>query len=147
MHSNKNKITDFLNKSRLNQLILFLFPLISIFLKCIFFQGFITGSNPYSFNFNTGYAIIVLDVCYFRGFLTVPSILIATQTANLDNLSGAVYSMFSPLDVIFIIDFFLFGIYVYFTRKYVSKINKRAIKTFLITFIMPILFIGYVPFN
>ncbi|NFN15427.1 LTA synthase family protein, partial [Clostridium botulinum] len=136
MHSNKNKITDFLNKSRLNQLILFLFPLISIFLKCIFFQGFITGSNPYSFNFNAGYdyarpffnyylafilifisfsllfkgkariiylftinilltAIIVLDVCYFRGFLTVPSILIATQTANLDNLSGAVYSMFS----------------------------------------------------
>ncbi|MBN1050822.1 LTA synthase family protein [Clostridium botulinum] len=188
MHSYKNKLINIFNKNTLNQLILFLFPLIAIVLKCIFFQSFITGNNPYSFDFNAGYdyakpflnyylafvlifisfsflfkgkariiylfiinilltAIILLDVCYFRGFLTVPSVLIATQTANLDNLSGAVYSMFSPLDYIFLIDLIVLGIYVYFTRRYISKINKRGIKIFLITFIMPILFIGYVPFN
>ncbi|AOR22560.1 LTA synthase family protein [Clostridium taeniosporum] len=188
MHSYKNKITNLFNKNRMNQWILFIFPLITIFLKCIFFQGFITNSNPYNFNFNAGYdyarpflnyylafilifisfsllfkgksriiylfvinilltVVIILDVCYFRGFLTVPSVLITMQTANLDNLSGAIYSMFSAFDFIFIIDFFLLGIYVYLTRKYIYKINKRAIKTFLITFIAPILFIAYIPFN
>lgn len=187
MHYDKNKI-NLLNKNRLNQCVLFLFPIISIFLKCIFFQGFVTSSTPYSFNFNAGYnyaepffnyylafilifisfsllfkgkgriiylfiinillsSLIILDVCYFRGFLTVPSVLIATQTANLDNLSGAVYSMFSSLDFIFIIDLIIFSIYVFFTRKYISKINKRAIKTFLLTFIAPILFLSYIPFN
>ncbi|SFC34285.1 LTA synthase family protein [Clostridium uliginosum] len=188
----KDKINYFfrenITKDTVNRFILFLIPLVSIVLKGIIFQGFLTNENPYSFNFNSGYTsaqsfinyyiafvliflsfsllfkgkgriiyifiidillttLIMLDLCYFRGFLTVPSILIATQTANLDNLSGAIYSMFSSMDFLFILDFIVLGIYIYFTRNSYKNIKRRSFKTFLFTFIIPILFIGYVPFN
>lgn len=92
-------------------------------------------------------ALTLLDVMYFRGFLTVPSILILTQTANLDNLGGSVMSMLSSYDFIFFLDFIILGVYVFFTRKTYSINPKRAIKTFLATFIIPLAFILYVPFN
>lgn len=92
-------------------------------------------------------ALILTDITYFRGFLTVPSVLILTQTANLDNLSGSIMSMFSPYDILFLLDFVIMGVYVFFTRKSYVKVQRRAIKTFLLTFIIPIIFIAYVPFN
>lgn len=91
--------------------------------------------------------LTLLDVMYFRGFLTVPSVLIFNQTANLDNLGGTVISMMSPLDIIFVLDLILLLIYVFFTRKSYSKNPKRSTKTFLTLFIIPLLFIGYVPIN
>ena len=39
--------------------------------------------------------LILLDLGYFRGFLTMPSALLLTQTANLDNMGGTISSMFS----------------------------------------------------
>ena len=47
--------------------------------------------------------IMLIDTWYFRGFLTVPSVLTLTQTANLDNMSGSILSMTSKLDVIILI--------------------------------------------
>lgn len=91
--------------------------------------------------------LTLVDLCYFRGFLTVPSVLILTQTANLDNLSGTILSLFSPYDLLFFIDFIIMAIYVFFTRKSYINRKKRAIKTFIATLIIPILFIAYVPFN
>ncbi|WP_024614004.1 LTA synthase family protein [Clostridium sp. Ade.TY] len=92
-------------------------------------------------------ALILTDITYFRGFLTVPSVLILTQTANLDNMSGSIFSMFSNYDFLFLIDFVVLGIYVFFTRKSYVRVQKRAIKSFLLTLILPIIFILYVPFN
>lgn len=91
--------------------------------------------------------LFLIDLWYFRGFLTVPSILIATQTANLDNLGGAAFSMISVLDLLFLLDFIILGIYVFFTKSYLFKKTKRAVKTFILTLILPIIFIGYIPFN
>ena len=91
--------------------------------------------------------LILTDITYFRGFLTVPSVLILTQTANLDNMSGSIFSMFSGYDLLFLIDFVVLGIYVFLTRKSYVRVQKRAIKSFLLTLILPIIFILYVPFN
>ncbi|WP_297630121.1 LTA synthase family protein [uncultured Clostridium sp.] len=91
--------------------------------------------------------LTLIDLCYFRGFLTVPSLLILTQTANLDNLSGTIFSLFSPADLLLFLDLVIMAIFVFFTRKSYVKRQKRAIKTFIATLILPILFIGYVPFN
>ncbi|MDS0528105.1 LTA synthase family protein [Clostridium sp. SHJSY1] len=90
--------------------------------------------------------ITLLDAMYFRGFLTVPSVLILTQTANLDNLEGTIFSMLSSYDILLFLDIIILGVYVYFTRKSYKKTN-RSIKAFLLTLILPILYIGYVPFN
>src|SRR5471030_495587 len=91
--------------------------------------------------------IMLIDTWYFRGFLTVPSVLTLTQTANLDNMSGSILSMTSKLDFIFLFDFIILGTYAYITRKSYTKKHKRAITTFLCTFILSILFIIYVPFS
>lgn len=92
-------------------------------------------------------SIILTDLLYFRGFLTLPSLLIVTQTANLDNMSGSIFSMITPYDLLFLLDFVILGIYVYVKRKAIFSVKKRAIKTFLVSFLGSIVFIGYVPFN
>jgi phosphoglycerol transferase MdoB-like AlkP superfamily enzyme len=91
--------------------------------------------------------LILVDLWYFRGFLTVPSALILTQTANLDNMSGSILSMTSKLDFIFISDFIILAVYALVTRKHFTKSHGRALKTFLCTFILSILFIIYVPLS
>ena len=92
-------------------------------------------------------ALIVLDVTYFRGFYTMPSALLLTQTANLDNMGGTIMSMFSNMDFLFILDFIVLGIFVFFTRKSYTTVKRRAPISFLIIFISSIVFIAYVPFN
>ena len=93
-------------------------------------------------------ALTLLDAMYFRGFLTVPSVLILTQTANLDNLGGTVFSMLSSTDYLLFLDLVILGIYVFLTRNtYKNNSGKRAIKTFLVTFIVPLIYVAYVPFN
>ena len=91
--------------------------------------------------------LTLLDVMYFRGFLTMPSVLILTQTANLDNLGGTVFSMMSPLDILFFLDLIILGIYVFKTRKKYKLVAPRSIKLFLITFIIPLIYVAYIPFN
>ncbi|MGG7145026.1 LTA synthase family protein [Clostridium nigeriense] len=92
-------------------------------------------------------ALIFLDLGYFRGFLTMPSALLLTQTANLDNMGGTISSMFSNMDFLLLIDFVVLGIFVFFTRKSYTKVKRRAPITFLVILISSILFIAYVPFN
>lgn len=91
--------------------------------------------------------LILVDTWYFRGFLTVPSAIVLGQTANLDNMSGSILSMTSKLDLIFLFDFIILAIYVFITKKSFTKKHNRNIKAFLCTFILPILFIIYVPIS
>lgn len=91
--------------------------------------------------------LTLIDVMYFRGFLTVPSVLIITQTANLDNLGGTLNSMISPIDIIFFLDFIILGLYVFFARKIYKTSVKRNLKAFLVVLIIPLIYIFYVPFN
>lgn len=91
--------------------------------------------------------LMLVDVWYFRGFLTVPSVLVLTQMSNLDNLSGSIFSMMNNLDILFLFDFIILAPYAYIFRKSFSKISRRSIKTFLIALLLPMLFIIYVPFS
>lgn len=184
----KSKIMNILSFDGLIRIILFLIPFISITLKCIVFQGFVTSSDPYILNFSNGLssakpfinyyyafiliflsfsllfkgkgrviylfvidiiitALIFLDLGYFRGFLTMPSALLLTQTANLDNMGGTISSMFSKLDFLLLIDFIILAIYVFFTRKSYTNVKRRAPLTFIVMILSSILFIAYVPFN
>ena len=92
-------------------------------------------------------ALTILDVMYFRGFLTVPSVLILTQSANLDHLGGTLISMLSPLDFVFLIDIIVLAIYVFFTRKGFKPSKKKNIKIFTVTLIIPLIYILNVPFR
>lgn len=91
--------------------------------------------------------LFIFDIWYYRGFNTVPSVFLLTQTSNLDNLSESIMSMISPTDYMFILDFVVIGAYAFIFRKYFNKGFKRAVKGFLVTFVLPFIFIAYVPFN
>ncbi|MBE6062289.1 MAG: LTA synthase family protein [Clostridium butyricum] len=186
-----SKSKNFFTKDSLIRLLFFIIPLISIVLKGIFYQGFITSGTPYSFNFTSGYyeisslslsyyfafafiflsfsflfkskgrliyiftidiivtALFIFDVWYYRGFNTVPSLLVLNQTSNLDNMTDAILSMISPMDWIFFIDFVILGILAYIFRSSfaINKNFKRAIRSFLLTFILPFVYVAYLPFN
>ena len=51
----KNFFTKYFTKDSLIRSLFFIIPLISIVLKGIFYQGFVTSGTPYSFNFMSGY--------------------------------------------------------------------------------------------
>lgn len=168
--------------------ILFMIPLIGLVLKSILFQGFLTSSNPYTFDFNKGYetaksyiayyyafallflsfsllfkgkgriiylfvvdllltALIVADLGYFRGFLTIPSALILTQTSNMDNMGATILSMFSRYDFLFFLDFIVLGFFVFFNKNLITKVKRRAPISFIFSIIITVLYIGYIPFN
>ena len=90
--------------------------------------------------------LIITDLAYFRGFSSVPSILIVTQTANLDNLGGSILSMFSPWDIIFVIDIIALIIYAIIYRG-ILKNSKRNLKAFIPVFLIPFLYVAWIPFN
>ena len=91
--------------------------------------------------------LILLDLGYFRGFLTMPSALLLTQTANLDNMGGTISSMFSNKDFLLFIDFIILGIFAFFTRKSYTRVKRRAPITFIVILLSSIIYIGYVPLN
>ena len=89
--------------------------------------------------------IIAVDLWYYRGFRTVPSLIIIKQTANLDNLTSSTLSMMSPLDILLFIDIILF-ILLWIKLKPVYKEAKRSVSLFILTFVISVGFIAYVPF-
>ena len=92
-------------------------------------------------------ALIFLDLGYFRGFLTMPSVLLLTQTANLDNMGGTISSMFTNLDFLLVLDFIVLAIFVFLTRKSYTRVKRRAPISFAIILLSSIIYIAYVPFN
>ena len=91
--------------------------------------------------------LIIADLGYFRGFLTMPSALILTQTSNADNMGATILSMFSKYDALFFIDFIILGLYVFFSRNLITKVKRRAPISFIVSIIISVCYIGYVPFN
>ncbi|MEQ8197796.1 MAG: LTA synthase family protein [Clostridiaceae bacterium] len=90
--------------------------------------------------------LFVLDLWYFRGFQTVPSVIVATQTANLDNMSGSILSLTAASDLIFLADLLILIPYIVIFRKSFNKV-KSNFKGFASAFLLSIMYIGYVPFN
>lgn len=89
--------------------------------------------------------ILLMDLWYFRGFFTLPSITIMGQTANLENLSDSIFSIMSSYDFIMIIDIIILLVVFAFTFKE-RKSERRNIPMFAATLIIPTLLIGYIPF-
>lgn len=90
--------------------------------------------------------LFMIDLWYFRGFQTVPSVLLVTQTANLDNMSSSILSMTSKYDLVFLLDLLLLILYLVFAAKHFTE-SKRNFKTFSVVLFLSILYIGYIPFN
>lgn len=76
--------------------------------------------------------LIVGDLGYFRGFLTMPSALLLMQTSNIDNMGSTILSMFSKYDLLFVLDFIVMGLFVLLTKKSYTRTKRRAPISFII---------------
>lgn len=90
--------------------------------------------------------LFVGDAWYYRGFSGFLNFFLLSQTSNLDNLKSSVLSMFRPIDLVFIIDIVLLVCYVGH-KKELYKGVKRSVSLFLLTLIMPILYMTYIHYK
>lgn len=90
--------------------------------------------------------LTMMDIWYFRGFQTVPSVMLLKQTANLDNLGDSIFSMASSYDLLFFADFIILIIAFIIFRKSFRNCKSNW-KGTLVVLIISICYIGYVPFN
>lgn len=137
------------------------FNFVTAFLKALpclyYYLCFIAVLLSFSFlfkkSFRIGYLlfinillsiILTIDLLYYRGFSTMPSLNLLQQTANLDNLSSSIFSFLHWIDLIFFVDIFIL-IPVSIFSKTLNKDSQRSILSFTILFIISVFIIGYVP--
>ena len=174
LNNGLSKFKESLNKNALIRLGFYIFTLIAIVLKGALFLGLGYRQASYFINYYIAFAAIfvsicflfknkgkffsliivdlfitlitVMDIWYFRGFQTVPSVMLLKQTANLDNLGDSIFSMASPYDLLFFVDFIILIIaFIIFRKSF--KNCKSNWKGTLIVLLVSICYIGYVPFN
>lgn len=86
--------------------------------------------------------IIIGDVVYYRANSSFLSPHLLSYTSNLENLSDSILSMFRWIDILFIIDTLVLGIYLIKKRNLYNTF-KRSISSFLILFISSCVYLGY----
>ena len=90
--------------------------------------------------------LLLIDLWYFRGFGTMTSVHLLSQTSNLDNLSGSIISFIKFNDCIFVIDLFVLLVIIIWKGRLFTN-YARSFKRFLITFLISVVIIGVIPFR
>jgi len=99
------------------------------------------------FLFNLLISILLLvDLWYYRGFGTMTSVHLLSQTSNLDNLSGSVISFIKFNDCIFIIDLIALLVIMIWKGKLFTNYSS-SLKRFLISFLLCVVIISVIPFR
>lgn len=91
-------------------------------------------------------ALFICDAWYYRGFTGFLNFFLFSQTSNLDNLGSSILSMSRPIDIIFVIDIVLMLFYVIYNKELYRGL-KRNISLFLITLIIPVMYLTYIHFK
>lgn len=88
--------------------------------------------------------LLLVDLCYFRGFSTMPTLHVLRQSANLENLQDSVFAMLHKKDIIFVFDILLVVLITLIAKNPLKKI-KRNFYLFVIVFIISVGAIAYLP--
>lgn len=92
-------------------------------------------------------ALMLLDVTYYRGFYTFPSIMLIEQTANLNNMGGTILSMFSIYDIFFVLDIIIWIILYIKSKSFVIKFSLPNKRLFTYSFVFSLFVTLITPFN
>lgn len=90
--------------------------------------------------------LLMIDLWYYRGFGTMTSVHLLSQTSNLDNLSGSVMSFIKFNDFIFIFDLIVLLTILIWKNK-LFKHYTLSVKRFAVLFLVCAVVIGVVPFK
>lgn len=120
------------------------FSFIAIFLSF----GFLFKSKGQAIGFlilDILFTILVIgDLWYFRSNASFLTLHMLKMTSNLDNLGSSIISMVRLVDIIFIIDV-IFLIILIIKEK--SIVLKRNIHSFILLFLIPIIYLTYAHFK
>lgn len=123
------------------------------------YLSFIAIILSFSFLFNGRghiWALVVIDIVftilvigdnwYNRGFSGFLNFYLLSQTTNLNNLGSSVISMFRPIDIIYVLDIVFLISFIIFKRNFYRGVRLNKL-LFLITFIVPILYLTYAHYK
>lgn len=69
--------------------------------------------------------ILLVDLWYFRGFDTMPTLFVLQQGSNLDNLSDSVFSLIKLWDLVFVFDIFVVLAFVLIKRSLYRDVPRN----------------------
>ncbi|MCX7922653.1 MAG: LTA synthase family protein [Clostridia bacterium] len=125
--------------------------------KISFYLGFILIFLSFAFLFKKRFrlwyliifnllasTVLLIDLWYFRGFSTIPTLHVLQQSSNLDNMSGSILAMVYPVDLVFIFDIVVMTI-VSLIGKKINRDTPRNIIMFASFLIISLCMILYIP--
>lgn len=90
--------------------------------------------------------IFSVDLWYFRGFNTMPTLLVLKEGSNLTNMTDSILGMLRWIDIVFVIDIIVLVPIVLAARK-IYRNTRRMALAFALVLTFAIGFILYTPFN
>lgn len=88
--------------------------------------------------------LLLVDIWYFRGFNTMPTLHILREGSNLNNLSDSILAMIHRIDIVFTFDIpIIFILLIIFGRK--IKNSGRNIAVFAAVLVIAACTIAYIP--
>lgn len=69
--------------------------------------------------------ILLVDLWYFRGFNTMPTIFVLQQTSNLDNMSSSILSLIKLWDLVFVFDIIVVLLVLFFKKNLYREIPRN----------------------
>lgn len=90
--------------------------------------------------------LFVVDVWYYRGFNSFPTLYSLKESGNLDNLSSTVFSLIRKSDIFFAADFFILIPYS-IKNKNIYKEHSRNVIFFIILFVIAARYTVYIPYK
>jgi len=90
--------------------------------------------------------LFIVDVWYYRGFNSFPTLYSLKESGNLDNLSSTVFSLIYKSDIFFVADFFILIPYS-IKNKNIYKEHSRNVIFFIILFVIAARYTIYIPYK
>lgn len=90
--------------------------------------------------------LFCIDLWYFRGFNTMPTLLLFKEGSNLNNMLDSILGMMRSIDIVFILDVILLIPAALAARK-IYRYTPRNIFSFSMVFVVAFGFLLYTPIN
>ncbi|MCX7745701.1 MAG: LTA synthase family protein [Clostridia bacterium] len=88
--------------------------------------------------------LLLIDLWYYRGFSTMPTLHLLKQTGNLENLWSTIFSLIHFVDIFLVIDIPVLIGMAFIKKNFCKNIERRWV-SFICTFIVSLGIITYIP--
>lgn len=88
--------------------------------------------------------LFTIDVWYYRGFSSFPTLYSLKETGNLNNLSSTILSLINKSDILFVIDLIIIVPFIIINKE-MYKYHSKNVPLFYVLFIISAIYTVFVP--